>query len=425
MNQKKIQRSNKNQENNPKPTLNIDDDYFIGMNDDNTKYENNREVIKKIKKMKEKEKKIKDAQNSKKRHQTANMKNKVAENNRAVNKSVINENVGYENTINKNAVNKSIINGKVVYKNTINKKAINKSTEKKNAKKKKQINKLNKKLLKEQKEKQKELKRIEKLEAKRRKQEKIKNLSPKELRKRKARKIAIKYSFVFVLFIFAVILFLLSPVFYIKNIEVEGNSKISSEQIKALLQINSTTNIFEESNNKVNAKLKENKYIEKADVRRILPSTLKVNVVEREVEYLLEYANSYAYTDKNGNILEVSANPVEGKVKIIGYSTKSLNEQEKLDESDIEKLNNVNSILQSAEQFEIRNKITSINIADQYDYQIYIESEKKIVHLGDTKNLDTKMIYIKAILEKEKGNDGEIFVNMDLNKKQPYFRQNV
>ena len=415
MNKKKIQRSNKNQKNNPKPTLNIDDDYFIGMNDDNTKYENNREVIKKIKKMKEKEKKIKDAQNSKKRHQTANMKNKVAENNRAINKSVINE----------NAVNKSIINGKVVYKNTINKKAINKSTEKKNAKKKKQINKLNKKLLKEQKEKQKELKRIEKLEAKRRKQEKIKNLSPKELRKRKARKIAIKYSFVFVLFIFAVILFLLSPIFYIKNIEVEGNSKISSEQIKALLQINSTTNIFEESNNKVNAKLKENKYIEKADVRRILPSTLKVNVVEREVEYLLEYANSYAYTDKKGNILEVSANPAEGKVKIIGYSTKSLNEQEKLDESDIEKLNNVNSILQSAEQFEIRNKITSINIADQDDYQIYIESEKKIVHLGDTKNLDTKMIYIKAILEKEKGNDGEIFVNMDLNKKQPYFRQNV
>jgi len=405
MNPKKIQRSNKNKKNNPKPTLNLDDDYFIGMNDDNTKYENNREVIKKIKKMKEKEKKIKDAQNSKKRHQTANMKNKVAENYRAVNKSVINENVGYENTINK--------------------KAINKRTENKNAKKKKQINKLNKKLLKEQKEKQKELKRIEKLEAKRRKQEKIKNLSPKELRKRKARKIAIKYSFVFVLFIFAVILFLLSPVFYIKNIEVEGNSKISSEQIKALLQINSTTNIFEESNNKVNAKLKENKYIEKADVRRILPSTLKVNVVEREVEYLLEYANSYAYTDKNGNILEVSANPVEGKVKIIGYSTKSLNEQEKLDESDIEKLNNVKSILQSAEQFEIRNKITSINIADQDDYQIYIESEKKIVHLGDTKNLDTKMIYIKAILEKEKGNDGEIFVNMDLNKKQPYFRQNV
>lgn len=301
----------------------------------------------------------------------------------------------------------------------------NDSRKKKNTKKQKQINKLNKKLLKEQKKRQKELKRIEKQEAAKRKKEKIKNLSPKELRKRKLRRIVIKYSFVFILFIFAITLFLLSPIFYIKNIEVEGNSKVSSEQIKALLQINSTTNIFEENKNKVNKKLKENKYIERANISRMLPSTLKIYVVERDVEYLLEYANSYAYTDKNGNILEISSNPVEGKVKILGYSTKNLNETDKLEESDIDKLNNVSIILQSAQQFEIKDKITSINISDENDYQIYMETEKKIVHLGDTSNLDAKMIYVKAILEKEKENDGEIFVNMDLNKKQPFFRQNV
>lgn len=410
MNQKRIQKSYKNKKNNPKQTLNIDDDYFIGMNDNSDKYANNREVIKKIKKMKAKEKKTKLAQNSQKRQQTINMKN---------------ENIVNRNVVNRNAVNRNAVNRNAINRNAINRNAVNKNAVKKKKEKKKQINKLNKKLLKEQKKKQKELKRIEKLEAKKRKQEKLKNLSPKELRKRKMRRIAIKYSFVFVLFIFAIILFLLSPVFYIKNIEVEGNSKISSEQIKALLQIDSTTNIFEESNNKVNEKLKENKYIEKANISRVLPSTLKVNVIEREVEYLLEYANSYAYTDKNGNILEISANPVDGKVKILGYSTKKLNEHDKLEESDIKKLNNVSIILQSAEQFEIKDKITSINISDENDYQIYIESEKKIVHLGDTTNMDTKMIYIKAILEKEKGNDGEIFVNMDLNKKQPYFRQNV
>lgn len=337
----------KNKKNTSKGKSNFDDDYFIGMNDNKGQYENNREVIKKIKKLRKK------------------------------------------------------------------------------SEKQKQINKLNKKLLKKQKKKQNELKIIEKLETKKRKQEKLKKLSQKELRIRKIRRVAIKYSVVFVLLIFAVILFLLSPIFYIKNIDVSGNSKISSEQIKALLQINSTTNIFEESNNKVNEKLKENKYIEKAYVSRMLPSTLKVKVVEREVEYLLEYVNSYAYTDKDGNILEISASNIDEKVKILGYSTKNLNEQDKLEESDIKKLNNVKSILQSAEQFEIKDKITSINIADENDYQIYCESEKKIIHLGDTTDMDTKMIYIKAILEKEKENDGEIFVNMDLNKKQPYFRQNV
>ena len=413
MDQKRVQKNYKNKTNNPifdyekeindkrennkdmkkktiqnkkktsKKSSNFDDDYFIGMNNNEDKYENNREVRKKIKKLKEKEK-----NNKRKKQMKKNIQN--TERNQ-------NSNTKKEQSINK----------------------------KKKNEKQKQINKLNKKLLKEQKKKQYELKRIEKIEDKKRKQEKLKNLSPKELRKRKIRKVAIKYSFVLVLSIFAIILFLLSPVFYIKNIEVDGNSKISSEEIKTLLQINSTTNIFEESNSKVNEKLKENKYIDKANVSRILPSTLKVNVVEREVEYLLEYANSYAYTDINGNILEISSNSIDGKVKILGYSTKNLNEHDKLEENDIKKLNNIKNILQSAEQFGIRDKITSINIADENDYQIYCETEKKIVHLGDTKDIDTKMIYIKAILEKEKENDGEIFVNMDLNNKKPYFRQNV
>ena len=74
---------------------------------------------------------------------------------------------------------------------------------------------------------------------------------------------------------------------------------------------------------------------------------------------------------------------------------------------------------------EIADKVTSINIADGSDYQIYMKDESKIVHLGTIDNIDTKMLYVKAIVEKEKGNDGEIFVNMDLNKKDPYFRQNV
>ena len=39
--------------------------------------------------------------------------------------------------------------------------------------------------------------------------------------------------------------------------------------------------------------------------------------------------------------------------------------------------------------------------------------------------IDTKMLYIKAILDKESGNEGEIFVNMDLNNKNPYFKQKV
>lgn len=292
-------------------------------------------------------------------------------------------------------------------------------------KNKKVIKKLKKEKENQKKQKKKEAKKLEKIEEERRKREQIRNLSPKELKKRQARKYRVQYTSIVILLVFAIVLFLLSPIFHVKNIEIEGNSKVTSEEIKSLLQIGTETNIFKETTSNVNEKLKQNKYIEKADVRKILPSTLKITVEEREVEYLIEYANSYAYVDKNGNILEISTNEVEGKTKIIGCTTENLNEQEKLNDEDIKKLKDAKRIVQSAKQFEIADKVTSINIADGSDYQIYMKDESKIVHLGTIDNIDTKMLYVKAIVEKEKGNDGEIFVNMDLNKKDPYFRQNV
>jgi len=35
------------------------------------------------------------------------------------------------------------------------------------------------------------------------------------------------------------------------------------------------------------------------------------------------------------------------------------------------------------------------------------------------------MLFVKTILEKEIGNDGEIFVDMDLNTEYPFFREKV
>ena len=55
-----------------------------------------------------------------------------------------------------------------------------------------------------------------------------------------------------------------------------------------------------------------------------------------------------------------------------------------------------------------------------------LEEENKKVHLGDSANLSNKMLYVMAIIEAEKGKQGDIFVNGDLNNKfQPYFREKV
>ena len=55
-----------------------------------------------------------------------------------------------------------------------------------------------------------------------------------------------------------------------------------------------------------------------------------------------------------------------------------------------------------------------------------MEQEKKIVYLGDGTNLGDKILWVQAILEDNKGIEGEIYVNGDLNNNfKPRFKQKV
>ena len=142
---------------------------------------------------------------------------------------------------------------------------------------------------------------------------------------------------------------------------------------------------------------------------------------------MLEIGSSYAYVDKQGYILEISSTSLEGKIKILGYETniEDIVPENKLCDNDLDKLDTIKQIMTSAKNASIDNLITSINISNDDNYSIYMESEKKTSYIGDNSNLDTKMLYIKKILSKEKDNEGEIYVNMDFRTKNPYFKEKV
>ena len=127
------------------------------------------------------------------------------------------------------------------------------------------------------------------------------------------------------LFIFAIIigisLFLfVSPVFNIKNIEVNGNNKINVEEIKSLSKLTLEENIFKFSAKQVKAGVKENAYIDTVEVKRKIPNTVQLNVTERKAKYQLEFGNAFAYLDGNGNILEISSENNQMPI-IRGYET--------------------------------------------------------------------------------------------------------
>lgn len=245
----------------------------------------------------------------------------------------------------------------------------------------------------------------------------------KKKKKNKSRKTIILILIIIGLTIFAMI----TPIFNITEIKVEGNNKIDKETIISFSGLSTGENIFRNLKSKVETNIKENSYIKEATMKRKLPGTIELKIEEREIAYQIQLIDGYIYIDNQGYILE--NNSKKAKVPMLqGMTT----EQEKLlysirlNEEDLNKLNTVIKIMDSIKSIEIEDKITTINAENTNEYILYLKSENKYIYLGNASNLNNKMLYIQMMLKEEKGKTGTMFINGDLNKGfKPYFREEV
>lgn len=261
------------------------------------------------------------------------------------------------------------------------------------------------------------------------KKKKTKKLTKKQEIARKKRKAflrLVKWATLILLLIGGGIGFLLSSFFNIKKIEIVGNNKLTRDEAISLSQIEIEENTFKLSKNKIEKNIKQNAYVESVKIKRNLPSTILIEIEERVPTYMITFANAYAYINNQGYFVEISKEKLELPI-ITGYATKEEDIQlgERLCTEDLQKLDDILQIMKAAESNEIANIVTKINISDKQDYVLELKSEKKTVHVGDTSNLSTKMLYIKSILEQNKKIEGEILVNTDLNNKWAIFRKKV
>lgn len=255
-----------------------------------------------------------------------------------------------------------------------------------------------------------------------------KNKHPK--RKINKKKVAIfitKWTSIIALIVGGMIFLTTTPIFNIKNINIVGNNQVTYDQILSLSELSKDTNIFKNSKSNIEKNIKRNTYINNVTIKRRLPDTIEITVEEKQKMFMLKFVNGYAYIDNQGYILEIVNKKTDLPI-LKGYSTSEdeISEGNRLFSDDLEKLENSIKIMQAVKEVGIEYKITNIDIANKKEYSLYIESQKKKIYLGDASNLTDKMLYAKAILESEKKNEGEIFLNGDLNNKfQPYFREKV
>lgn len=275
-------------------------------------------------------------------------------------------------------------------------------------------------------------KEIKELKKKRKKQEEnnkrnLKNNDniegQKNNKKSRIIKKVIKWFFLLSALIAAFIFFMMSPLFNLVQVQVVNNEKINTETIISLSKLTMGDNIYKTSSKQIEKNIKQNAYIESADIKRQLPNKILIKVKERKTTYMLEYASSFVYINNQGYILEISEEKLELPI-ITGYTTKQeeIKVGSRLNNDDLEKLSTVLKIVESANANGISNLITKINIQNKQNYILALENEKKTVYIGDATNLSNRMLYLKAVLEEEKGVEGEVFINGDLNKQDVYFR---
>ena len=184
-------------------------------------------------------------------------------------------------------------------------------------------------------------------------------------------------------------------------------------------------NIFKINKQDTREKVKQNAYIDTVEIKRTLPDVVTIVVTERTATYQISFSNMYMLINNQGYMLETTELD-KSMPLIVGVTTKKeeIKPGNRLCSDDLEKLEDVLRILESAKSNNLDKLINKIDITNKDDYVVEMKKEKKIVHLGDVTNLALKMLYVSDIINKEK-DEGEIFVNTDLENKGAIFRKKV
>lgn len=253
--------------------------------------------------------------------------------------------------------------------------------------------------------------KVKKVNKKKKRKYKNKKEEEKAIKKRNFILKITKWVILLGLLIGTSIYIILSPLFNITEINVSGNSKLTSQDIINLSQIETGINTFKISFKKVTELLKQEPYIESVNIERKLPNTININVKERVPTYMLEFANGFVYMNNQGYMLEISETALEVPI-IVGFETpvESISPGSRLIIEDLEKLETVLKIVESAKSNDVYNLITSIDISDGNNFILYLNNEGHTVEFGDGSNINTKILYMKDINIRESGNSGTIIL---------------
>ncbi|MCI8965688.1 MAG: FtsQ-type POTRA domain-containing protein [Clostridia bacterium] len=251
-------------------------------------------------------------------------------------------------------------------------------------------------------------------------------------RKNARRKMITRIVLLVLILIFIFVCLAISPIFNVEDIEVKGNSKVSSERIISVSEIKKYKNMFLFKKSSATKKiLQTESYIESVKIKRNIPNKITIYVEEREpiLQIKLE-DDTYVYVNNQGYVVQFSENkldkvPVIKEVETDLINLKTKENTIRLNENDLNSIGIILKIMSIMKDYEIDSYIEGFDISNTDDLIIFLNQKNKKVHFGSCSDLNTRILYLKKILEDTKNEKGEIFINGNLNDDYIFFRKEV
>lgn len=196
----------------------------------------------------------------------------------------------------------------------------------------------------------------------------------------------------------AFLLFLISvsPVFWARNIEINELEAFSEEEIRSMLGLTERSSVLYFSGFLAERRLKESPYIKDVEVKKALPSGLRLNITERKVRGYVPYMDAYLYIDEYGMVLDIKDSYEKALPVVNGLKFDKFTRGAELEVDNKDSFNIIVKIAQLMTKYEILDTVMEIDVSRPE--RITAKAGKVIVILGGIEDLDTKIRTMKEAL---------------------------
>ena len=191
-----------------------------------------------------------------------------------------------------------------------------------------------------------------------------------------------------------------TPLFKIRSIDVQGNSKIEASEILTRIGDVENKNLFRAKISSMKKELLKIPYVKTVDIDRVVfKSKLSVNIEECAEAASISGDAGFVIIDKNAKVLSETAEKPTGVPEIIGLSATNiaLGEKLKIGDKDKERFDIVLFCLNEMSRHEILNGVTNISVADIGNITFNYENRLDAI-CGSNVDLQKKIGFFKSAL---------------------------